>query len=349
MDYAHNWTDKKLRRLERKLNREYLEAIESIEAAAKDYFKRFETKDKKWRSWVKQGVKTEKEYQEWRFGQMCVGERWEALKDRLANDMHNVNDIVKEYTRDTQMTVYAGNFNYSTYDIEKRTNIDTNFTLYSKDSVMTILRDDPELLPQPGKKVTSMIAAGMDIRWNKQLIQSAAIQGIMQGMTIPKLAAKLAENVGDKNYKAAVRNARTMITGAQNAGRIESYKRAQRMGIQLQKEWVAVHDGRTRHEHRLLDGQKVNVNEPFEVDGITIRFPGDPTAPGYMVYNCRCTMISQIKGYEIDSVRYRQDNDFDGMSYSEWKNAKAKSNDILLPEEKAKNIKMSYVNQYRRG
>lgn len=348
VDSCHKWTDREIKKLERRLNKEYSQAVDEIEEKTRDYFRRFESKDKKWRQWVKQGKKTEKEYQEWRFGQMAVGERWETLKEQLANDYHNVNDIAKKIAYETAKDVYAENHNYATYEIEHGLSLNTGYTLYDKSTVERILRDDPSILPEPGKKVSSRIAAGLDIRWNKQLIQSAALQGILQGESIPKIATRLADSVGDKNRKAAIRNARTMITGAQNAGRVDSYKRAQRMGIDLKQEWVAVLDGRTRHEHRLLDGQVRNIGEPFEVEGMTIRYPGDPTAAPRMVYNCRCTLISQLKGFEIDSTRYRQDPDFGEMTYEEWKHSKdIRSNPITLPEEKAKNIAESYRNRYR--
>lgn len=349
-DRAHKWTDRKIKQLEKRINREYAQAVSEIEEKTADYFRRFEAKDKKWRSWVKQGVKTEKEYQEWRYGQMMVGQRWENMKQTLSDHYRNSNKIAKKIAYDLAKDVYAENFNYSTYQIEHGLGLDTSFTLYDRNSVERILRDDPSLLPEPGKKVSSLIAAGMEERWNKQIIQSAAIQGILQGETIPALAKRLAESVGDKNRKAAIRNARTMITGAQNAGRIDSYKRAQRMGIDLKQKWIATLDGRTRHEHRLLDGQVVKVGEPFHVEGMTIRFPGDPTAPARLVYNCRCTLIAELKGFEIDTTRYRQDPDFEGMTYEQWKHAKtSKSNPIMLPTQKAKNIAQSYINKYRHG
>lgn len=347
-DITHKWTDRKIKQLEKRINKEYLKTMEELEEKTADYFRRFEIKDKKWRLWVKQGVKTEKEYQEWRLGQMCVGDRWEEMKQKIADEYHNANNMAKKIAYDASKEVYAENHNYGTYEVEKQAKVDTSYTLYDESTIERILRDDPDVLPQPGKKVTSRIAAELDERWNKQLVQSAIIQGILQGESIPKLATRLADSVGDKNRKAAIRNARTMMTGAQNAGRVDSYKRAQRMGIDLQQEWVATLDGRTRHEHRLLDGQRVNVGQPFEVEGMTIRFPGDPQAAPRMIYNCRCTLISQLKGFEIDTQKYRQDPDLGGMTYNEWKHAKqAKSNPITLQEEKGESIRMSYISKYR--
>lgn len=40
------------------------------------------------------------------------------------------------------------------------------------------------------------------------------------------------------------------------------------MGVQLKKQWLATLDGKTRHEHRMLDGQTVDVEESFGWMGI---------------------------------------------------------------------------------
>jgi uncharacterized protein with gpF-like domain len=115
-----------------------------------------------------------------------------------------------------------------------------------------------------------------------------------------------------------------MTTATQNAGRVDGFKRANDMGIDVVREWVAVLDGRTRHEHRILDGQRRKVGEPFEVEGEKIMRPADPAAPYHLIMNCRCTLIGQIKGFERNTQAYREDKDLDGMTYEEWKAAKPK-------------------------
>ena len=117
-DRSHRWTDRKIKQLEKRINREYALAEKEVGEKSADYFRRFELKDKKWRSWVKQGKKTEKEYQEWRFGQLAVGERWEQMKRTIADDYHNANVIAKKIAYEMAKDVYAENYNYSTYQIE---------------------------------------------------------------------------------------------------------------------------------------------------------------------------------------------------------------------------------------
>jgi len=61
----------------------------------------------------------------------------------------------------------------------------------------------------------------------------------------------------------------------------------------LQKEWVAVLDSRTRPTHVAADGQVVGINENFVVGGYQMRFPTDSSlgAPAGEIVNCRCKSI----------------------------------------------------------
>ena len=62
------------------------------------------------------------------------------------------------------------------------------------------------------------------------------------------------------------------------------------------------------------------VGEAFHVDGASIRYPGDPQAPGYLIYNCRCTLVSAVKG--IDQSDAPRASKLGGVSYEDWKAGK---------------------------
>ena len=348
-DPGHVETEKILKQLENRIRKEYKQATEEMQEKIDEYWSKYKLKDQKWQEWVRDGKKTAKEYQMWEQQQLMVGKSWESLKTSLAEDMVHANDVAKAMTKATMPDVYAENFNYGTFSVEKAAKVDTSFTLYDQSTVTRILKDDPDLLPAPGKKVSKQIADGKAMRWNKQQIQSVMTQGILQGESIPKLSKRLATTVGERNYKSAIRNARTMTTGAQNAGRMDSYKRAESKGIDLEVEWIATLDNRTRHEHRMLDGQTRPVGEPFEVHGIKIDYAGDPNAPARMIYNCRCTLAGHVKGFNAAEVE-RDTSGIGGMSYDDWKKEKrSQSNPIDLPEQKGKAIAGKYRNEYREG
>ena len=117
-----------------------------------------------------------------------------------------------------------------------------------------------------------------------------------------KIADRL-QRVTDMNRASAIRNARTMTTCAENQGRMQSYQDLEREGCVIEREWIAASDGRTRHEHRVLDGQKRKEGEAFSVGGEKIMYPGDPEAAPHIVYNCRCTLGAEIVSYKGKDVR----------------------------------------------
>lgn len=349
-DPGHNETEALLKALEKRITKEYKKAEAEITQKLDDYLRRYRLKDDKWREWVANGKKTQKEYREWRIGQLAIGKRWREMRQTIAEDLSHVNEIARNMINGTIPEVYAINHNYGTYEIEHGLSVDTSYTLYDRQTVKRLFDDKSKLYHAPGKKLSRSIAAGKEIAWNKQRIQSVLLQAILQGEAIPKIADRLTKQVSNGNRAAAIRNARTMITGAQNAGRIDSYNRAQDMGIEMEKQWVATLDNRTRHEHRVLDGQTANVNGYFTVGRERIRYPGDPQAPAHLIYNCRCTLVASLAGFERDytDLSIRHSSHLGNLTYAQWKaEKKSTSNPITLPEEKAKRIKGAYIKEYR--
>ena len=350
IDPAARETDKIIAEIEGRIKIEYTQAEREIKEKLDGYLKRFQTKDKTWNKWVAEGKKTKEEYKQWRIGQIAIGERWEEMRQTIAEDLLHTHEIATSMAKGYMPEVYALNHDYATFQVERDSKVDTSYTLYRRETAERLMGKDPELLPGPGKKVSQDIAEGKAIRWNKQRIQSAMMQALLQGESIPDIATRLTNAVGEGDRKSMVRNARTMATYAQNSGRLDAYKRAERMGIKNRKQWIATLDSRTRHWHRDLDGQVRDLDEYFENEKGKIMCPGDPEADGANVYNCRCTMISVLPGHEIDvtDMSLRNTNHMEETEYEEWKESRqVKSNPILLPEEKADAIRGRYIHEYR--
>jgi SPP1 gp7 family putative phage head morphogenesis protein len=167
----------------------------------------------------------------------------------------------------------------------------------------------------------SSIDIPLDLRWNRDLITSEITQGLLQGEGVGKVATRL-QNVADMNRASALRNARTSITGAENAGRLATFEEAKAKGIKVKKQWQATLDGKTRHSHAALDGVSVDTDKPFP-NGCM--YPADPDGPPEEVYNCRCTMIADL-GVESKEPVYRRVRDpttgrnvvINDMTYREW-------------------------------
>lgn len=345
MDFAHKATDELLDGLEKELAEAFADAAKEVQEKLLDYLRRFEIKDEKWQLWVAQGKKTEEQYKAWRTQQLIVGDRWSAVRDNLSRDLVHADQIAQRMINGEMVDVYALNANWATYQIEKSLGISTNFTLVSRDTVAQLVKKNPKLLP-----FSKGIDIPVDMRWNMRRVQSAMLQGILQGESIPHIAERVAA-VTDGNIANATRNARTMTTCAENSGRQMAYERAVEHGVKMRKTWLATLDMRTRHEHRVLDGQTVDIDEPFVVDKMEIMFPGDPIAEPFLVYNCRCRTIAQVQGYERDIRGFdlRADPDVKGMSYDEWKESRKEiTRPITYQRDVGKAIRGSYYAEYAR-
>ena len=289
MDKAHLLTDKKLEQMEKRLSAIYSEAQADIQRKANEYFDKFKKADAEKRKLVKAGKLTEEEYKKWRQGKIMYGKRFTAMKEDIAKQLLNVNQIATAYINGELPEVYALNYN-ALADIVDGVG-GYSFTLLDRDTVKHLATTAKSLLPfrelDPAK----------DIPWNMKKINSQVLQGVIQGESISKIAKRIM-NVQEMNKDAAIRSARTIVTGAENKGRMDSYRRAEQDGIILEKEWLAAIDSRTRDWHAELNGVTVPIDEPFVNSMGEIMFPGDPSADGANVYNCRCTLISKVKGFK---------------------------------------------------
>ena len=374
VDRAHDITDDILAQLEIAIAEQYAIAEEEIAETLEDYLDRYAKKEAIWLEAVADGKKTQQEYEKWKTGQMIVGGRWAMLKDTIAHEMTRMNQITKEIAFGVMPTIYALNFNYGTYQVEKASGINTLFTLHNKDAVALLFDKEDKLYHDAGIKLSRKIALNKDLEWNKQQIQSIMLQGILQGESIPHLATRLQNNasqpfsasdikdahkktaeqvareVAEKNRNAAIRNVRSMTTYVENKGRENAYRRAsEEIGVDGLKVWAATYDNRTRHAHRVMNGQKVPIDESFKYEGYEILEPGDPNAPGFLYYNCRCRLEYEFKGFERKrGVKSYYDEERLGMTYDQWVNAKPVSQRITHQEEVGEAMKWSYVAEYRR-
>lgn len=319
MDYEHEQTDKELKRLEKKIQKEYKQAARDVEASMNKWLAQYQKNDDKMRALWKSGEISKKDYTDWRKKQILISDKWKAQREELTARFMEADKVASGLINDSRFEAYAQNFNYGTYEIEKGARLDTAFTLYDKDTVARLVKDNPKLLPPPGKTTSEAIRKGELKRWNQKQIQSVMTQSILQGESIQKISKRLAVTVGEKNAYSHYRAARTMTTSAENAGRMASYIRAQDMGIKVGKTWLAAHDNHTRRSHRLYDGMTIPLNEEFAPN---LMFPGDPDADPAEIYNCRCTMIADVlsvDGVDLSDIGAKPWAEEWDIDYDEWK------------------------------
>lgn len=303
-------TDKTIKELEKEIEETYKEAGAKAKEKLEKHLKSFEATDRKKRAQLKAGEITEEDYKSWFNKKVIVGKKWKTAVDNYARVMAEAERIATDISSGKLPEVFADEANYGAYLVEKN-GIDMSFDLYNVDAVTRLVKDNPDLLPNPKTDIPK------SQRWNKQKITNAVTQGILLGESIPDIAKRL-EDATNMSKKAATRNARTMVTSAQNAGRLESFRRAEKLGIPIMKQWLATADGRTRKSHTMVDGKSVRVDEKFP--GVDLMFPGDTDGAPEEVYNCRCTLICEIDVESLDDVFESRAN-LD-VSYSHWEDSK---------------------------
>lgn len=331
-DRGHILTDDALLKLEQRIKDTYGDAAAEVQKTIDEYFDSFKKRDAEQKKLLEQEKITEEQYKQWRLAQIGRGKRFEALRDMLAERMTKANEISISYVNDTTPGIYSLNHNYAAYTIEQIGG-NVGFTLLDEQTVKRLIAEQPDLMPYyPRDKA---VARGIDIKWGKQQITAQVTSGILQGESIKDISQRLQKNIPTMHQVSAIRAARTAVTEAENAGRQASYDRAKELGLPVKKRWMAVHDMRTRDAHAKADGQTVDLDAPFKVDGYKMMYPGDPSAPAYLVYNCRCTTRTvEREGIEAEPRMMRVRNPATGrnelvseMTYTEWlawKEAEAK-------------------------
>lgn len=356
-DYAHKETDKQLALLEQRISKIYEQAAGELAETVKTYFEQFDKRDAAMLEKLEKSEITEQQYKQWRLAQIGRGERFKALRDKVATRYTDANATAVAYVNDATPGIYSLNRNYEAYKIEQVSD-KADFTLWDEQTVKRLIVEQPDLMPYyPPKRA---LQRGIDLKYGKQQITASVTSSILQGKGIGKIADDLQSRMHDMSRASAIRTARTAITAAQNAGRLDTYRAAQDMGIKLKKQWMATLDNRTRHAHAVLDGQTVDVDKPFKVDGYEIMYPGDSSAPGYLVYNCRCTQIAEVDGEDTSSGGRRARDPKTGksflvgdMTYAEWAGWK-KQNQPKMPRfipattiEEAQKYADKFVESYK--
>ena len=320
-DLGHKLTDKELAKLERRIAKLYREAGEELQETIDAYFEQFKKRDEEMKALigtVQNGKEwTEADYKQWRLNQIGRGERYQAMRDKVAHRVTDANAVAASYTNDATPGIYSLNRNFAAYTIESVAG-NVGFDLWDEQTVKRLIVEQPGLMPYYPKD--RALKRGIDLAYGKKQITASVTSSILQGKSIKGMADDLQRRIITMGRSSAIRTARTAVTGAQNAGRMDSYAAAEKIGIKLKKQWLATLDNRTRHSHAMLDGEKVDQDKKFS-NGC--RFPGDPQGPAWEIYNCRCTMVAAVDGIDTsDALRRTRDGLIPDMTYAQWETTK---------------------------
>lgn len=153
--------------------------------------------------------------------------------------------------------------------------------------------------------------------------KSQMSRGIANNSTYGKIAKQLALE-SEANYRQAMRIVRTEGGRVKSEAKLDSMKAAKKEGADIVKQWDATFDGKTRPEHRYLDGQIREIDEPFEdSQGRKAQAPCK-FGIASMDINCRCIVVERarwaLEGEEIPNKTHNVTGEIvEADDYKEWK------------------------------
>jgi Phage Mu protein F like protein len=129
----------------------------------------------------------------------------------------------------------------------------------------------------------------------RTFIREQVASGIEQQLSLDDIINNLLVSGITKNRAALISRTETMkaANAAEQVG-------TDKTGLETRKEWLAVRDNRTRHDHVNVDGSIVPDGSPFNVGGYLMQRPGATkttdgrSVPGKEICNCRCTIGRKV-------------------------------------------------------
>jgi SPP1 gp7 family putative phage head morphogenesis protein len=242
---------------------------------------------------------------------------------RLVKMEKAIADIIKSVTfSDVKITkksirdIFSESYYRSAWALETGAEVSLGFTLLKPEAVEAAILNPLDRITWPERvKDNARIL-------NRQ-IREEITRGIIQGYSYEKTARAVKGRM-DIGATKALRIVQTETHRAQSQGTQAAFEKAAAKGLVFKRVWVATLDGRTRDRHRTLDGQKVDVDQPFEYGGMTAMYPGGFGIPS-MDINCRCTVRAEIEGMEPQLRRARDEKTgknvvIPNITYQEWYN-----------------------------
>lgn len=148
---------------------------------------------------------------------------------------------------------------------------------------------DTWLAENIGKKIVDISES------SRKMIASQIRSGMKLGESLGQIARRI-----DNFYLEDIIPNRAMTIARTETGTITNFiqhliaQDTQNQGVSMEKEWASLRDARVRPTHREADGQRVALDEPFEVGDALLMYPLDPLGPPEEVIECRCGVMYHV-------------------------------------------------------
>jgi uncharacterized protein with gpF-like domain len=176
---------------------------------------------------------------------------------------------------------------------------------------------------------------GIEIKDLKRIIRSEISRGISQAYSYEQIAS-LIKNASQNTYNNSIRIARTEGHRISQESTYNAQAEAKKKGANIVKEWDSTLDGKTRPNHRFLDGQIVDIDKPFKnADGDEAMYPGGFGIPSEDI-NCRCVVLQRAKwnlgksftkmnGEDNELMEFKNKEDYEEFKKEFWRITNDKS------------------------
>lgn len=326
-DKAHRLTDDKIdkigkyiesayRRLKRNISSIMLEYADNIEPDANSLLE-----DVKAALTDDERIAAKNKYIKFIRTEIINSADFDIIMGNVVDKIYKTNADVTQYINLQNPEIYALNYNYINSELAK------DIKGFQR---MQVTVEDVE---QYGDLDRQNISKAKDSKWNKSNIKKSIVVGGGLLLGVKTIMRRTAGITAKKNQNYANLHNRDMATYAENIARLDGMFRARDMGFDIQKQWRATLDNRTRDSHARLDGITIELEELFS-NGII--YPRDPTGTPDEIMNCRCHLRYVLPKYTKQTTRTAREGTVTGrvglssswrgtqtieiqnMSYQEW-------------------------------
>ena len=120
MDKAHEYTDRELELMGRKIDAIYKVQNKVVVKMAEKYFSQFEDVDNKKKQELEDGKITKAEYKNWRIATMMTGKKWNEFIHSLCKVIHRTNQRAIDISNNATIDVFVENYNFVGKSIEEQ-------------------------------------------------------------------------------------------------------------------------------------------------------------------------------------------------------------------------------------
>lgn len=287
MDKGHVYADKILAEITDEMQPIFDEVGKKSIEKIRKHLKKFEKEIKKHEQMVEDGDMTEREFEQWMINRTTTGRQWNSVRNEISEDYHKATVKAMATAGAGLLMVYRYNKNFMGETIEKQVK------KYLNKSISIPRRKKPR---RPNYILPKSPDPKKNRAWHRKKVESVIRKGMKKGHSVDKIARNLHE-VTNMDRVSAYRATRTGVTSAENEARIDAMYEAEELGIKYEKIWMAVLDARTRTSHRVVNGERIPLDEYFS-NGLFR--PADPDGEPAEVYNCRCTLGGSPEGVPME-------------------------------------------------